>query len=523
MRLLTKDTSSSRRSAPLVALLMALSLVAAACGTTAEPESESAGDRTRSEADGGTIDEPGGEPEAEEERTEAGRTTRDDAGGAADPGEPGQAEAPSAPDGDGGDGPSTAGASAQGLEDDTIRIGFEIVDDDAGETNRQLGIGDVAARDEDREAFVNLIVDDINSRGGVAGREVEPVIHASDENDSAEVRAQRTCAAFTEDNEVFTVSLYSHFTNGSVRRCLQERGVPMVTGGLSLADDLVFEQTDKYLEVENLSLTRVPKAQIQGLVQQGFFDDSGLGEPTRIGLVRLDTPPFERATEESLKPALAQHGLELDEEVAVTHSQSNQQLGGQANEVNNAVLRFRSSGITHVMFLQDRPSASLFFMMQAESQGYRPLYGLNTQDGGQLIANSVPPEQLEGAMGVGWKPFIDVPTGEDPGTNDAREHCLELMRDGGQEFTDRNSMLVAQVHCDMGYFIQQAGDAAPQPLTTDSFMDGIRSLGTSFEAGQTWRTNFGDSLDGVAAYRTTAYSMDCECFQYTSDLREAPR
>lgn len=521
MRSFTRHTPLQQRTPPLLALLMAFSLVAAACGSTAESEGEAAGDRTR-ETEQGSIDEPGAEPEAEEERSETGGTAplgAEDGNEPGESGEPGEPAAQAAPD----DAASAQAAGSAGLTDDTIRVGFEIVDDDAGETNRRLGISEVAARDEDREAFVNLIVEDINTRGGVAGREVEPVIHVSDENDSAEVRAQRTCAAFTEDNEVFTVSLYSHFTNGTVRRCLQERGVPMVTGGLSLADNRVFEQTDEYVEVENLSLTRIPEAQIRGLVEQGFFDDdSTLDDPVRIGLVRLDSAPFERATEESLKPALARHGLELTEEVAVTHSQSNQQLGGQANEVNNAVLRFRSSGITHVLFLQDRPSASLFFMMQAESQGYRPLYGLNTQDGGQLIANAVPPEQLEGAMGVGWKPFIDVPTGEDPGTNDAREHCLELMRDGGQEFSDRNSMLVAQVHCDMGYFIQAAGDAAAPSLTTESFMAGVRSLETSFEAGQTWRTNFGDSLDGVAAYRTTAYSMDCECFQYTSDLREAP-
>lgn len=53
-------------------------------------------------------------------------------------------------------------------------------------------------------------------------------------------------------------------------------------------------------------------------------------------------------------------------------------LTSAQSQVQGAVLRFKAMGITHVIIWDDNGISTLFFMINAENQGYRPRYGINS-------------------------------------------------------------------------------------------------------------------------------------------------
>ena len=101
------------------------------------------------------------------------------------------------------------------------------------------------------------------------------------------------------------------------------------------------------------------------------------------------------------KPALAAHGLKVLEEAAVREPESAARAGDTAAEASSVALRFRQRGITHVLFVPSGGAIPLLFLAAAESQGFRPKYGFSSLDAPYFVRDSVPREQLNGAVGVG--------------------------------------------------------------------------------------------------------------------------
>src|SRR5690349_22550034 len=95
-------------------------------------------------------------------------------------------------------------------------------------------------------------------------------------------------------------------------------------------------------------------------------------------------------------------------------------------QISSAVLKFRSDGVTHVLIWDDNGVATLFFMQQADNQGYRPRYGINSGNNMQVVAQVVSKSQLTGATGIGWTPAFDIANADSPTSkwaNSARRAC----------------------------------------------------------------------------------------------------
>jgi hypothetical protein len=352
-------------------------------------------------------------------------------------------------------------------------------------------------------AEYEVLVDDLNARGGINGAKVVPVWYPIDPTAPASTQEQATCTLLTQDHHVFA-AVVPQTHSPQILACFEKAGVVTIQHpGYTTGDDVVFAQNRHYLTGGNVNLTRVATVEIDALVAQGFLDKS-----SKIGLVRWDTPAHTRAANNALKPALARHGLKLTEEVATSPTYSVADAGVAARENQNAVLRMRTAGVDRVLFLGIGGSPGFFFVTAAQSQGYYPRYGLSSNDMPDSLRQQADPRAFEGAVGVGWWPLADVSAGEQPPLSADGARCKALLESKGQR--------AALDGCDTINVFAKAATAAGGSLNRDTFMTALEGLG-EWEPATMLRVHYGkDRHDGVSMARYLKFVDACTCMRYTS-------
>lgn len=406
---------------------------------------------------------------------------------------------------------TTTATYGPGVTDDEIVIGIAIPDEASKAQNENL-LGVEGVTQGDIERYYDIMADYINERGGIADRTLRysKWRFSTADGENASQLEQSACAHWTQDDPALAAPAITESDN--FLGCAHDAGMGTWTSSLTTADDRKLETFPTHLMFSSMSLTRQGPILAEGLETQGYFD-----EGYKLGVVTYDGPTWRRAVNGSLEPALNGLGRRIDEKAFLKKPESNSQLGDLTAQIQSTVLRFKTEGVTHVTFLDERGVITLLFTRSAENQDYRPRYGLTSQAGNTVIAGSVPEGQFDRALGVGWMPALDVPPGEAP-ENPAVEECLARFAEKGEEPANQNNKGVMLIVCETVFFVKRAVEAGLPDIAALSYQRGAESLG-AFES----LTSFANYLsperhDGASHYRTVAYDPDCNCFHYTSDL-----
>src|SRR5262249_52987414 len=157
-------------------------------------------------------------------------------------------------------------------------------------------------------------------------------------------------------------------------------------------------------------------------------------------------------------PAMKGIGVKVTDVRYIVPSLSLAQVADSTAAVSNAILRFRSEGIDHVM-IQDGPSGvwagtglTFLFMNAANSQSYHPAYGFNSYNSPGWSV--LPANQQHGMLAVSWDDYQPL---SDAGwtKNAQREKCFKLMRSKSITLPDTQSMGSAAGACDIVWFVQR--------------------------------------------------------------------
>jgi hypothetical protein len=424
-------------------------------------------------------------------------------------------------------GAASSGAVGPGVTNDAINVGLAYAVN-AGAANAALGASGISQGDAKTE--YQIVIDDINAHGGVAGRKIVPIFHEVDGASTATTAAiaQQACDDWTQDHHVFVI-----FSAGddTIEQCAHNRGALLISGDLTGADAATFRRFPYYVELSSMNLDRVATTEIAGINAQGYFSGwnaaTGGATPTpaKVGILTFDDPAFAHATDQSMVPALKALGFAPDpaDIVRVQTVQRTSDTGPIAAAVSSAVLKFRSDNVSHVLIFDERGLLSLLFMQNADSQRYFPRYGLNTQNGPQALADGagLPKRQLIGSKGIGWLPSLDITPSQNtlngPYSNDARRKCINLMTSKGISFADANAESIAMGICNEFWFFRDAMKLSGNVMNRIGFMDGVAKVGTSFQSNSVFATKFTASQhDGVSAVRYYVYDPGCTCMKYAS-------
>jgi len=395
-------------------------------------------------------------------------------------------------------------AMAPGVTASTVKIGVYTAQ---GFDKAASAFGFSQIKTGDQAAMAKAVMAYVNAHGGAAGRKMVPVIYDVDVSKDKSSEYQAACSAWTEDERVYALATPVGTIGDALIGCLARKGVIVSASG-EIKDERFFQRYADYFYMPgDLNLTQILARNVDALSAAGWF-----GKSPKIALLRQDTLEEKNAATDGLRPALARHGLRLEDEFATI---------GQANDYQSAVLRFQSRGITHVMFTSTSP---LSFGLAAEPQAYRPKYGMHSRNSpGALLQPTMPSSQLQGSMGMGWQPMNDVDGRRDPGKiSDRQQLCLKLIKDAGQDPSVRVTAVIGLWLCDSILFLDDVLDR-----TSDFAPAGFRAAAETLrhnQAASTFLSSLapGRTHDGARGFRMFAYATDCSCFRYTTPLRRFP-
>lgn len=395
-------------------------------------------------------------------------------------------------------------ARSQGVTDTTIKLGF-IVNEGGDEV--YAGFANAAGNTKnfsygDEKKQVMALVEDLNRRGGIAGRTVTPVFSTirvpNFEGDYA-----RICTQLTEDQKVFAALAGETIgVNPTLTTCFAQHRTLLLTTPLVGGEEAAMREASPW---HQMPFTKTDSATWRALVpemqRQGFF-----GSEARVGLVVADNPAMAKVADEVVKPALAKIKVPVVDE-----------LRGHAGDA-GAVLRFKQNRVSHVLFIPSWEAAS-YFMLIAEAQQFRPRYGLESGFAPEFQRVLVPPVQFRGSMGIGWRPQFDVADGQDKPYRPQEERCFDLMRGAGIAVKTRFDPFPALIHCDTLWLFEAAAAKAGRNLTSGSWLAGLKSLGTSWPSALTFKVDLSrGGAGGSSAHRVLAFDDACNCFTYRGEV-----
>jgi hypothetical protein len=365
------------------------------------------------------------------------------------------------------------------------------------------------------KAQAQALINDINRHGGLVGRQIVPIWHdvsTADYNTNPSSTAQAECTDWTQDNHVFAAVNILTYPENAVA-CLAQAhtvGVSTTPGGPVVT--AMLRRYSPYFYAPGMADTEhLTPAFVDDLVRQNYFTpwDTANGKagsaPVKIAvLYAADRPDLLTLS----KQALARHNLTVTDSYEVQSASDDGQLAG-------VVLKFNTEGITHIL-----TNGLLSFIPRvADTQNYRPRYGVSSWDSLQVAAGTAPARQFAGAVGIGWTPSVDVDAAHDPGPSVAGRQCLALMRAAGQDTSDRTTAAVMESSCEQ-FGLLRAALANAVGLGPTVLRDGVESLGDSFLSTLTFGERFTASRHaGVSAFRPVRFdSTGCSCFTYAGPV-----
>lgn len=462
-------------------MLAALALLLAACGST---ERDTANGKVKTTKDGDSV---GVEDLASAGGSPAGKTSS------------GSRKTRTGP------GSTIAGVRdlpSDGITDTQIKVGVDIIE--------APSIPELSYTWGDSRRFAEVVINDLNSRGGVAGRKIFPIYH---HYNMLRFREEEPagCAHYGEDAKVAVVIGQSYGHSPDFLACLARHNILYIEGGTrSEHDEEDFLRFPLYTNANWMNMTRSARALSRSLLDRGFF-----GTGSVVGILTFEEPHHER-TVEVIKRELAAGGVQVSK-VATTNRLAS--LAEQEGQIASAVLKFKSPPEVNRVILWTIWGDH--FANAAEAQGYRPTYALSGSDHPRTMhANTKQKDQLRGLKGVGWMPITDVSY---PERWPSWDRCMALMKAAGVAISDFMAEKGALTYCDVGWLLAAGAARAGSRLTPATLLAGIESLGDTFQPAGTPVSQFGPSRhDGAVAIRDFAYDEGCECLRYTSGSRRVP-
>ena len=365
-----------------------------------------------------------------------------------------------------------------------------------------------------QEAMVGAMADWINANGGLGGHPIEPVIYKMKFADAVArglaAVIEEACQFWTKDHDVAALVL-PNVVNEFLIACAASNDLPIMNGDYSqyVPDKEELQGDGRYdYASANFNLDDAATYYVNALVDQGFLKPGN-----NVGLIFKEGRIFERAIKNTLVPALQRRGFEI-----AAQAGWNDGTAGDDALWTQAVVKFRDKSVDRVLVFGGWNFGWGGFAKKADSQNYRPRYGVSSLVGpGDYKFQQIPVSQLEGAMGVGWWTFADIEfTGDAAEFNEAAAKCKELIVGAGQPWTTatyRNAMKF----CDNFFLLKTLADRAGA-VNQPAFYAAADQLGSSFVSPYTWATTFrpGDH-HGATYLQNLVFNMDCECFQYVGE------
>ena len=342
----------------------------------------------------------------------------------------------------------------------------------------------------DQRANIDAILEAMNAKGGVACRKVVARYYEANPIDSTSL--QQVCLKIAQDRPFFAIDNGAFFLYPQLTACFADRQIPIHTPGL-LPQNI---QRAKYPYIFGGGLMEVVhRNMVLALGERGWF---GAGNGfQKLGLLY-------RSCNSALPGALfswvAQAGVPSGS--IVKHDVGCPAATAPPSDVQQAVLDFKTSGVTHVVMVEDDIDFANFSTL-AERQGFRPKYALPAPMIGQTYATQHPDyANIADAIVISQFRYGEERTPGMAPSNAATGECDAALKAKGREPTWTTQSGIAGNDCVALAMLKAAAEHAPV-LARNALAAGLQATGSldlsypggpadfrapyTTYAGQTWR------------------------------------
>ncbi len=446
----------------LIGVLVALALVAAACGGNDDDgDADAPAPAPATEA---PAAEPEPEPEAAEPETEEAAPAEPESESAEAPEEEEPEFEPAPTEEPEPEIPLTA--TWRGVTADTITIGVTYLDADL---LVELGFSPATWGDQDLQ--IQALVDDINDRGGINGRQL--VALTDKYNPIGATEAEAACLRLTEDNEVFAI-LFGFLGPAEVANtCIVGTQETVLVGGTITPERLA----DARAPWVNERVTR----EVSTGALFTLLNEEGMLEGRSIAVVAdLSAAP----QLESVANLLRDRGVEPVLEVATSSQVAD--LVAQNQEWATLSERIRASG-ADTLLLVGNASAGV---ENARLNGLEvDIWATDASGLGSNIGNNVNPESARGVITVGAMTNAQI-FETDPRFKEcldafnARHPDIEVKHPDTLDPEEPRWFTALAAHCRFFQLFELLATAAGPNLTHETFAEAIATIGEFSIAGQ---------------------------------------
>jgi ABC-type branched-subunit amino acid transport system substrate-binding protein len=380
---------------------------------------------------------------------------------------------------------------------------------DIGITPNAIKLGVLIPSDNSSKAggsFSNVIgspkqqwtayIDEVNAKGGVLGRKLQPVFR---EYDGLDLDAQRAaCVYLTEQAKVFAIVNSGGFYGDPILCVTQQHKTPFI-GQAGEALDFYQKSHGLYFSTTP-NKDRVLRNLVVAALRDGAFKGKKLGILSRDG---IDAIPVDR----SLKPELKADGIAVTYEARISSDDSAAQ-----SQIPLEVQQMRSKGVDLIM-LETGLIVANVFAQQADSQRYYPQYMTSDfASGGADIYTVGMPASFAGSI-----TYTALRTGEarsgmpEPPTDAACRRIFERRTGHKLDHTSTEYSLTITACGILAEFDQAMATAGPNPTRTllSHALQGIGSWNVPFSGAGSWGPGKFDAPDVV---RRGVWQSGCKCW-----------
>jgi ABC-type branched-subunit amino acid transport system substrate-binding protein len=371
----------------------------------------------------------------------------------------------------------------------------------------------------------------LNAQGGLSGHPIQAVYDTIDGGASnAQTEVQRACSKFTQDNKV-SVVLSMNFIDENFAACLAKRGVPQLDSGMYALGQEAMARHPNLFVPDGMSMDRYMRGLLQTSVAVGK-----LGSRDTLGVLRETCLNSDEVDAGTVQPVAKQLGVKVVEATINCYGGFSD-LSSATSQISSAVLKFRSSGVTHVTCMSASEGFCLvIFTKAASNQGYHPMYLLSSNAYPSADSDTSQPvsyakDQLTGMSVVGWAPYIDQGfAARFPARQAAAQaYCRNLDPTYGGHQSDsaerQNWYSFAQGECDSILVLNAVAERIGTALSMNYFPAAFQQGAANYVPAEPTNGQLqftGGRRDGAAWLQPSSWNASCSCFRPTAPARQAP-
>jgi len=343
---------------------------------------------------------------------------------------------------------------APGVTDDAIKVGIAYPDFEA--------LGDaVNINHGDYEAAYTAVIDDINEKGGVHGRELEAVFGPVDP--SSATSTDDVCTKLTQDDPVF-VAIGLFF--GESVMCFVNVNETAVVGG-EMTDERVAQARAPWFAYDVSSDSQVDAV-------NKLIDADDLKGKVAVIMTDQDQALYESR----IKPVLDDADVEVVETSILNTALDPEQLTGESR---TAFQRFEAADAPTVLALGQGTAGAVSDGLSDSNYNPQLLFTSTNSVNAYAKDETRDASVFEGAVGVG----VFGPPDEYLTLGGITEECLDVVRDAGVTITkpsevaegDPNSIVSALAACQQLELLTALLDDAGEDLNYGTFTTAGYDLG----------------------------------------------